>query len=289
MRLQPDHVFSVFGLGAIGIFSGLAVSLVKLLQANVYGGNFAGVEFKAALVTYGIYIVLGAIGAVFLVDHDAKGQKMLKSAFLMGFITPSFLLALLSQPISKDGRVPNPLRQIPQIVGNLLVRSAVAQTSQPGDASTKNPYSDKVFKLEKSTVAPKFSESVWHALGVNVESDRFTYVVGKSADREKAIAAAARINSFKSIRSVTYPLTAKVVQPEGIQQYYVTLGELGSPQQVSVIEKYAKDAALQELQASNDKAAKNDAALILRGQVIDASAMFQKVPTGWSSPAQGRP
>lgn len=96
MKVQSDKVFGVYELATIGLLSGLAVSLVKLIQADVYQGDLASVEFKAALVTYGAYMALGAIGAVFLVDHDAKGQKMMKSAFLMGFMAPSFFLALLN-------------------------------------------------------------------------------------------------------------------------------------------------------------------------------------------------
>src|SRR5262245_12717227 len=108
-------------LAAIGVLSGVAVSLVKLVQAGFYLAS-PSVELAAACLTYLAYMVLGGIGAVFLVDHDAKGQKMLKGAFLMGFVAPSFFLALVNQPITSQTNMQEMLRGIPKI-SELLVGS----------------------------------------------------------------------------------------------------------------------------------------------------------------------
>lgn len=167
---------------------------------------------------------------------------------------------------------PNPLRQVPQI-SELLVRSAHAQVTQLNEGASDSK-AGKIHILEKAAVAPKFGDSVWRALGVNVSPASYTYVVGTTQDRQKAVDTANRINTLAALRGAKYPLQARVVQPEGLRDYYVTIGGLGEPKDVAVAAKAARDIALEELQASLSEETKKDAALILKGQVVDATAMF---------------
>jgi ABC-type spermidine/putrescine transport system permease subunit II len=96
--VDPKRSFSVREIVCIGLVSGITVGLVKLIQLNFTLDDVTWTHSGAAVITTLAYMALGAIGAYFLVDHDARGQKMLKNAFLMGFVAPSFFLALANNP-----------------------------------------------------------------------------------------------------------------------------------------------------------------------------------------------
>jgi hypothetical protein len=270
--MEPNKVFKVFELVIIGVLSGLAVSLVKLIQAGFYRGDPSGVELQAALFTYAAYLVLGALGAVFMVDHDSKGQKMLKGAFLTGLMAPSFFLAALSQPVSHKFYGPYPAFQIPKL-GELLIGSAHAQT--PEKPSLHDDLkSGEIFTLDRDAVAPKFSDSVWRAFGVNVSQKSFTYVVGTTSDRLKAVATAQHINELVGQRGTKFPLKANVVQPEGLRDYFVTIGAIDDPRNVAFSAKAAREIAFDELSGSASPETKRYATLILKGQIVDANSLF---------------
>jgi hypothetical protein len=99
-------------------------------------------------------------------------------------------------------------------------------------------------------------------------------VVGTTEDAAKAKAAAANINNILFSTDAKGKLWAKVVQPEGKSNYFVTIGDLGSPEKAASWSDFAKEAAIRKLAEPNSEEAKQAASLMLMGQVIDARAMF---------------
>jgi len=67
-----------------------------------------------------------------------------------------------------------------------------------------------------------------------------------------------------------------VVQPSGHRSFYVTVGDLGTPDKAAFVGDLAKDAALKGLRQTGSEDEKHAAALMLKGQVVDARAMFVK-------------
>src|SRR5262245_23219610 len=206
----------MYELVFIGILSGIAVSLVKLVQAGFYLSSPA-VEFQGALLTYLAYMVLGAIGAVFLVDHDARGQKMLKSAFLMGFVAPSFFLALVNHPITSRNDLQEILGRIPKL-SELLIGVAHAEDIQPASTSANEPIPGMkmlggVVVLDKSAVEPSLGAAVKSALGAHVASKSYTYVVGMTDSEKKALATASQINRVLTSQGSKVNAWANVIQP----------------------------------------------------------------------------
>lgn len=269
--MDTNRIFSIRDIAAIGLLSGVTVSLVKLIQWNFSLESVTLVHIAAALVTTGAYMLLGAIGAVFLVDHDAKGQKMLKNAFLMGFVAPSFFLALLNNPAAIRPDFQRAIDRVPKI-SDFLIGSAYAQEGQ-------RPLSDYklglkgVQVLERKDVEPSFGVALKNAFGWGTVPHTYTYIIGASEDVHKATATAEKVNKFLQAGGGKN-LNAFVMQPQGKQDYYVTVGALGSPERAYRYADIAKDAAFNQLPAANTEDGKRAAALLLGGQVVDARTMF---------------
>lgn len=272
--MDLNKEFAMWQLVVIGVLSGVAVSIVKLIQAGFYLGDASAIEFYGALLTYLGYMVLGAIGAVFLVDHDFKGQKMFKGAFLMGFVAPSFFLALLSQPIPARTNMQDLLRAVPKIT-EWFVGSAYAQEPTKTDRASTELQFGKVVVLEKSKVEPSLGAAVWKAFGGHVTPVNYAYVIGTTDDEKKAVHTAQTVDQIL-IDAGVKTLGTKVIQPKGQTDFYVTVGELGTPEKAVSVREAAKAAAIKELGTAQSEDAKRAATLMLKGQVVDARALFAK-------------
>jgi hypothetical protein len=281
--VDSNKSFSMKEIVGVGLISGVTVSLVKLIQWNFHLDDVSVVQVMAAGLTTATYMALGAIGAVFLVDHDAKGQKMLKNAFLMGFVAPSFFLALLNNPAAIRPDFQRVIDRVPKI-SDLFVKSAHAEESAPTpfikntgvgwgeNASLKDPKG--FYILQKKQVEPSFAAAMKNALGWGVTPASYTYVVGTTEDAQKAAATAESINKILQ-RTGVKPANAFVVKPYGRTDLYVTVGNLGTPEQATMYADIAKDAGLKILPTANTEDAKKAAALMLGGRVVDAREMFQ--------------
>lgn len=82
----------------VGFLGGLSLALLKPIDARFYIGAASTVEAHAAYLTYFAYMLLGGLAAVFLADHDLPPKKILRSAFVIGILAPSVLLAIANQP-----------------------------------------------------------------------------------------------------------------------------------------------------------------------------------------------
>lgn len=274
---SDDQKFGYIGLVLIGVVSGIAVSAVKALQLG-YGPHMTGLQIGAALFTFGLYMLLGAIGSVFLIEHAYAGAKMLKNAFLMGFVAPSFLLALATNPnppIPKLGNIQN----IPQL--SFLIGAAYAADEAPKPEETTKPpsisqdaFKKKLILLDKSAGTPTFPEAVRHALGTPYIPDSYAYIVGATSDETKALTAAQSVD--KILAAAGYKnLQSKIIKTRGQPALFVTIGNPGTPDQASIYQKVTFDAALKELEGANSKEAKEAASNMLKGQVVDARDLLR--------------
>jgi hypothetical protein len=90
----------------IGATGGLALALLKLIDAKFYLASIASIEAHAAYLTYLCYALLGSVAAVFLTDHELPAQKIRRGAFVLGLLAPSVLLAIVNQPFKPTAAEP---------------------------------------------------------------------------------------------------------------------------------------------------------------------------------------
>jgi hypothetical protein len=105
-----------------------------------------------------------------------------------------------------------------------------------------------------------------------VDQPNYTYLVGTTADADKALATAKDINEL--LRKYKGNIQANVLQPRGRIDYYVAIGGLTSPEAATNYADAAKEAAIHGLAGAASADAKAAATLMLKGQVVDARAMF---------------
>lgn len=216
---------------AIGALGGLALTLLKLIDARFYVDAVSNIEVQAAYFTYLAYMILGSLAAVFISDHELPPRKIMRSAFVLGLLAPSVFLAIVSQPV----RVSTPQRDVPiPKISALPFSSAHAEESSvkslpplkplPG-LSPLNPaeLSLKVdFKtLPKSALEPSFFDAFRAAIGRRDLADKYVYVVGSTVDKDKALETATLTNE---ILARTGNLKSSIIQIAGQPNYYVTVG-----------------------------------------------------------------
>jgi hypothetical protein len=283
MTVDTNRSFTLWEIIFIGVVSGVAVSLVKLIQWNFNLEDVSWVQTAAAGLTVVAYLVLGAIGAVFLVDHDARGQKMLKNAFLMGFVAPSFFLALLNNPSAIRPNFQQMIDRVPKL-SELLIGAAHADEEQRTSEqrqSSEVKYWQGVRILEPGEVQPTFTTALKNALGWSAVPASYTYVLGTTDDFGKASATAARVNAVLHSGGLK-DLSAFVVKPKGKVSFYITVGGLGTPDEAKYYAHLAKGKAFSQLPVAKTEEDKRTVALLLAGEIVDARAMFAKADAkGW--------
>jgi hypothetical protein len=281
------------GIGAIG---GLSLSILKLIEAKFFISNLFSQDAIAAYLTYFCYVVLGVFVAIIFTETEQPTDKIRKHAFVLGLLAPSFLLAVVSQPIRKFSDVDPSLKGIQQL-GSWLADSAYAQEVEvpksPKASTSPNPPSgftlrsndDSVktqappaapgylntVELKKSDADYTFTDSVFRALGREGSPGPYLYVVAKSDDTEKAAKAASEINMILPKGEVK----AFVVKPEGAKTLYVVLTPPASAAEATKASNVARNAALEALQKSAKPDTKRAAALLLEGEVVRARLLFE--------------
>lgn len=217
----------------IGALGGLALALLKLIDAKFYLGSLFSVESQAAYLTYFCYMILGSVTAVFLSDHDEPPAKVRKSAFLLGLLAPSVLLAIANQPIKSP---PAEAPAIPRL-GAWLVPTAHAQEPTPAGPAA---VATQAHVVSRTSYQPSFSDAFAAALGRKELSTPYAYVIGVTADPKKAQTTATKLNlALAGQTGATAGLpAARVLQFRGEADYYVLLGEPASKEaQVSLAGK----------------------------------------------------
>lgn len=259
------------GIGALG---GLGLAILKLIDAKFYLGSVSSVEPAAAYLTYFCYMLLGSLVAVFFTDHELPAPKMKRSSFVLGLLAPSVLLAIVTQPI-KPGQLPDEgLRNVPKI-GSWLIPSAHAQepTRSPEAPVSELP---QIISITKADLAPSFSAALLAAVGRKGIVAQYAYVVGTTTDKQKALETAQTMNSlFLTSYKGNMKLNAQIIKPEGAPNYYVTVGNTGTPDLILALKSAARSAAVTSLTATPTQDAKQAASLLLEGRVLQARSLVE--------------
>ena len=124
--------YQKLGLGAIGA---LCLGLLKLINANFYIDSASRGVVIGAYLTYGAYLILGmAVGSLFCEHFENDPHKTRKSAFLMGLLAPSILIAIITKPIGGDDTIKGKAKDIPNLsaaLQSLVLSSAYAESPTP--------------------------------------------------------------------------------------------------------------------------------------------------------------
>jgi hypothetical protein len=262
---------------AIGAVGALCLSLLKLISANFY---LAEVDYSTrvgAYLTFVAYLLLGMAVAAFLTDdHPNDLSKSKKSAFLMGLLAPSILLAIISKPIKStpDVAIPDLSFSIP-----FFNSSAYAQetTAIPAPANGLTEASPKITikMLNKGNVSAGIGQGFAKALGVGAEQPKFIYVVGKTGDQKVAMENAEKINTFLR-KSAENTKTVNLYKLEDRSEYIVAVGEPVAVNEVPQLRVDLKFAVGESLKTNPTATDGSTAAKVLEGRVVDGAALFKK-------------
>lgn len=253
------------GIGAVG---GLSLAMLKLIDAKFFLANVTTTDAVAAYLTYFCYMVLGMVVAVFLTDHDLPDEKIRRSSFILGLLAPSVLIAIVHQPVEGKKFYDEGINNVPKLSSWLLPSAHAQDPTAPGIATESAKYS----VLQRSAVETDFPEAVWKAVGRQGSQGQYTYVVGSTTSKKKAMAAADGINGLFNWHKTSSK--AQVVNPEGTENYYVMVGKLDSPDKVWRFKSLAQDAATDALK-SKPSDFNDSATLLLRGKVVQADSLFR--------------
>lgn len=272
--------WKIAGIGALG---GLGLAILKLIDAKFFLANSSSVEASVSYLTYFCYIILGSIVAVFFTDSEMAAEKMRRSAFVMGLLAPSLLLAIVSRPIQTNDLAKGTVDTIPNITANLLFPPAYAQTPPAASATVRGSASASasfrasrapIVPLTKDQAQPSVNASLQRALGRSASITQYAFIVGATADKEQAVKTATDVRSVLATSPKQSNLTAWVLQPEGSSRYFVTVGPIGTAASLSGIKAQTQQVAVTALTATPSENDKRAAALLLEGKLVPAQSLF---------------
>lgn len=259
------------GIGALG---GLGLAMLKLIDARFFlVGNASYIEAIAAYLTYFCYMLLGSLAAVFLADHDLPEPKLRRSAFVLGLLAPSVLLAIVTQPIKPGQLPPDGIKDVPKL-GRWLVPSAHAEEPKSSGPAPGQPEQTKIITLMQWQVQPSFTSAILAAVGRKDVVAPVAYVVGTTTDKAKALEAAQQVNWILSSAEGDVKLIPLVIRPEGASSYYITIGHFTSPEKAVDVKSAARSAAIKALTATPSLNDKRAATLLLQGKVVEGRLFF---------------
>lgn len=263
----------------IGMIGGFCLVLLKLMQAQFYVDEPLSRQAVVAYMTYAGFIVFAAVAGVFFAEHNVK-----RNTFIAGLLAPSILLTFFSAP---NFRVDSPLVESPKAIRqlSLLISSAHAQQAPVAPATAPVPAHVTGFQLiRKSDVLPTYWEAVQQALGGPAATSKYLFIVGKTNDKDKAFTTANSLNTLKTAWNAEDAMKmpyAKVVQFQGANEYYVTLGALQAPEAVAGTKKLASSVGVAWLTGEAVGKANATAPLLVEGVVVDAKALASG--RGWGT------
>lgn len=265
-------------IGVIGALGGLSLALLKLVESNFFLDNMWSTTSGSAYLTYAVYIFFGVVVAIYFTDRSLSADKIKKSAFIMGLLAPSVLLAVVTQPVGKDETINDSLQGIPKL-GALVVGSAHAETlSKACPAGTvRIPQGSciKAMRITKGQVEPSFTEALKSALGRGAPTKKYTFIVGVTKDALAAEETANILNDTVLNNLLLGSVGARVVIPEGHDMAYVAVGDFLSKSRAVALQWKINGMAIDTLKNSTDSAAKASAELLLKGRLVEGRALLR--------------
>ena len=239
------------GIGALG---GICLGLLKLIEAHFYLDGSPPIAAYAAYLTYIAYIVLGSLVAIFLTDHDLPLRKMQRSAFILGLLAPSILLAIATQP-DKAANDAVKSAAIPKLSSIVITPANAEEVGNDIYAATPKAKVD-MSTIHLSNYDPTFSDAVLAALGRKKLSEKFAYVVGSTKDKSKAIETANKLNTFLVPANANENLKPHVINVSGTSDYFVVLGDIGDKDHALRLKQDASSQAIKLLSGSSEDSTK---------------------------------
>jgi hypothetical protein len=203
----------------VGVLGGIALSLLKLIDANFYMGA-SSIVMQAAYFSYAAYMILGGMAAVFLADHDLPPRKIVRSAFVIGLLAPSLLLALASQPIRMTSSGSEGEKLIPKLSFAPVSAAMAQEPAKPASAPVSASHVVTVQEIPASALQPTFSDALKSVLGRDPIPEKYVYVIGSTTDKAKATSAAELVSKALG----TQKAKPSVIQVKGQPQFFVTVG-----------------------------------------------------------------
>lgn len=273
-ELTPRHA------ALIGVLGGFCLVLLKLMQAQFYVDEPMSRQAVVAYLTYAGFLIFAAVAGVFFAEHNVR-----RNTFIAGLLAPSILLTFFSAPnfrLDSVGESPKAIRQISfGLISNAHAQQPAAVPAAPASA----PVAATFQVIHKSDVQPSYWEAVLQAMGKPATPNKYLFVVGKTTDKEKAFATATSLNRVNAgwgagEDAMKLPY-AKVVKFDGMNEYYVTLGDLQGPDAAIETKKTAASVGLAWLTGDAPARAHATAPLLVEGVVVDAKELARG--KGWGS------
>jgi hypothetical protein len=258
---------------SIGVLGGLCLVLLKLVQARFYLDDPLSKEALVAYLTYGVFLVFGGVAGVFFTEDNIK-----RNTFIAGLLAPSILLTFFSAPNFRVDSIGEAPKEIKQLSVNVIAAAHAQETAPSAKQEIKTPALEPpISSIRKSDVELTFKEAFLLALGRPQKVNSYLFIIGKTPDKAKAIDTAASINYIikgtQAAKTDRLP-PAKVIQIEGTEDYFVTLGALQTSSAALGTKKVAYSAALDLLNESRSVPTTTTAPLLLEGKVIDTREFF---------------
>ncbi|MBT3358252.1 MAG: hypothetical protein HN403_01330 [Rhodospirillales bacterium] len=249
--------------------------MLKLTEAGFYLDQPFGVTAIAAYFTYGTYIVFGVIIAIIFTDGTLSEDHQKKSAFSLGVLAPSIILALASQPIADKTPPTNGLEGL-RSIGSLIVGTAYAQPAPCSTGTVKLP-DGRCFEaelLKRNEVEPSFAKALQIAVGRSAQPKKYAFVVGVAKDADAAKEAADNLNGTILQDGLLGQKMARVIVPEGTDNFFVTIGTLESRESATTLRRSVAKLAVEVLKVSESPEAKSFAAMVLDGRLVDGQTLL---------------
>jgi hypothetical protein len=269
-------------IGRIGALGGISLALLKLIESGFFLGEILSTTAWVAYLTYGTYIFFGVVVSIYFTERTLAPEKVKKSAFIMGLLAPSVLLALTTQPLGKEELVDGGVG-VPDItkLGALVVSTAHAAgpvAECPDGTIMLVGTCVKAAHLTKAQVKVTVKEALKSALGRGAPVKKYVFVVSVTSNAHSAVDAANQINSAVADYLAAGAATATVVIPEGQDILYVTVGDFTSASTALVEQKAINRAAIQILKSSTDPTARASAELLLNGTLVEDRVLLMGAP-----------
>ncbi|HEY7638177.1 MAG TPA: hypothetical protein VH814_00530 [Steroidobacteraceae bacterium] len=249
----------------IGGVGAVCLGLLKLIGANFYLAEASGAVALGAYLTYGAYLVFGMAVAFFFAEDGPDKPKVRRSAFVMGLLAPSVLIAIVSKAPEEL-----PLRTVtPADVPTLGSMGAVVVDGLFGSAAYAQTV-DKasVVDIAQATAPQGVADGVRSALGRAATPQNYLFVLGKTRNKELAVAEAGRINDVLSRNEATKDLNAVVLTSADTAEIYISVGLGLTAEQAIETKRLSAQSAVATLQEGASKDEVDAAAKLLRGQIV---------------------
>lgn len=280
-REEPKWFQKAF-IGALG---GLSLVLLKLIDNQFYIGCQSSNEVIAGYLTYITYLILGTLVATFFVDHDLPAQKIRKSAFILGLLAPSILIALLTKPIEQPGILNNVIGDIPLVsnkviedkpkIEPLLISIAYSQEAIRTVAQDERE-EEGVKIISKAEVEPKMRDAFMKALGRPKEYENYAFVFGITEDATKALSAAEVVKSAISKSQLKLAEDIEVIKFDDSPVYFLVIGGFSKYQSALEMKNEAQITALKALKEETDPLTIENTSLIFGGKVVSGTSLYSR-------------